>query len=180
MVYAGIGEEEHLVFSVITENGVEVDDDIVNRILELPAEIAGRCPQESAKLIDLRARKLNIQQQMVEEANRRYFLEECEKLDAFSEDLKTGLQHDINELKKAIRERKKEFKASTNLTLEQMLNLKDEINKMEVRRKKMEREYYLKEDEIDAANERLQDEIRAKLQGQCSIEHIMTISFEIV
>lgn len=180
LVYAGIGEEEHLVFSVITENGVEVDDDIVNRILELPAEIAGRCPQESAKLIDLRARKLNIQQQMVEEANRRYFLEECEKLDAFSEDLKTGLQHDINELKKAIRERKKEFKASTNLTLEQMLNLKDEINKMEVRRKKMEREYYLKEDEIDAANERLQDEIRAKLQGQCSIEHIMTISFEIV
>lgn len=44
----------------------------------------------------------------------------------------------------------------------------------------MRRELYEREDEIDSANERLQDEIRSKLSGTSRTEHIMTISFEIV
>ena len=43
----------------------------------------------------------------------------------------------------------------------------------------MRRELYDREDEIDIANERLQDEIREKLKGNCTVNNIMTISFEI-
>ena len=40
--------------------------------------------------------------------------------------------------------------------------------------------YYLYEDEIDAEKDRLQDEVRKRLDGQCRIEHIMTLAFTIV
>ena len=44
----------------------------------------------------------------------------------------------------------------------------------------MQRDLYAQQDAIDADNERLQDEIREKLNGKIVTEHIMTISFEIV
>ena len=35
--YTGFETEEHLIFTVVTEDGTEVDEDIVNRFMELPA-----------------------------------------------------------------------------------------------------------------------------------------------
>ena len=180
LAYEGIGEEEHLVFSVVTEDGTQVDDETINRILELPASVAGACPEEGAELRAMREQRLGLQKQAVEDANKKYYLEECEKLEAYSEDLKEGLQHELKDLKKAITEKKKIFRASTSLPLREMLEMKDEINKMEARYKKMQRELYAREDEIDEEKERLQEEIRQKLQGKCAKVHIMTIGFEVV
>lgn len=128
----------------------------------------------------MREQRLALQKLAVEEANKKYYLEECEKLDAYSEDLKEGLQHELKDLKKAILEKKKIFRACSSLPLREMLEMKDEINKMEARRKKMQRELYIREDEIDEEKERLQEAVRQKLQGNCVVEHIMTIGFEIV
>ena len=61
-----------------------------------------------------------------------------------------------------------------------MLVMKDEINKLELKRKKMQREVYDREDEIDAEKERLQEEVRRKLEGNCTIQNIMVIEFEVV
>ena len=95
--------------------------------------------------------------------------------------MKEGLERDIKELGKLIKEKKKEFKTSSgDKTLEEMLDLKDEINKLEAKRKEMRRNLYEQQDAIDEQNEHLQEEIRKKLEGHMMTEHIMTISFEIV
>lgn len=65
-------------------------------------------------------------------------------------------------------------------TLAEMLEMKEEVSRLEERRKKLRRDMYEREDEIDAKNERLQDEIRVKLEGAYTLNHIMAISFEIV
>ena len=44
----------------------------------------------------------------------------------------------------------------------------------------MQRDLYDKQDAIDDENDRLQEEIRKKLEGKIVTEHIMTISFEVV
>lgn len=44
----------------------------------------------------------------------------------------------------------------------------------------MQREIYQQEDEIDMQRDKLQEEIRQKLNGQTKICHIMTISFNVV
>lgn len=72
------------------------------------------------------------------------------------------------------------MKANTaNLTLAEMLGLKDEINRLEEKRKKMQRELYDEEDRIEAQNERLQEDLRKRLQGERTFENILTISFAI-
>ncbi len=178
--YTGFETEEHLIFTVVTEDGTEVDEDIVNRFMELPATVIGDCEPETAELNEKRRTGIALRQAKIEEENKKYFLEECAKLDAYSEDLKEGLQRELKELGKEITEKKRIFKSSTDRPLAEMLDMKEEINRLEERRKKMRRELYEREDEIDSANERLQDEIRSKLAGTSKAEHIMTISFEIV
>lgn len=180
MSYDGIGEEEHLVYTVVTEEGSELDNDLVNRLLELPGKITGICPPESAQMIDKRKENLEMQKIQIENANRQYYLDECDKLDAYSEELKDGLEREIKDMRKEIAAKKKEFKSSTNLPLSQMLDLKDEINRLEKKRKEKQRDLYEQQDKIDAENEHLQEEMKRKLEGEIVIEHIMTISFEIV
>lgn len=79
-----------------------------------------------------------------------------------------------------IKEKEKECRSSTNLPLDQIIAMKDEINKLKDKRKKMQREIYQQEDEIDMQRDKLQEEIRQKLNGTTEIRHIMTISFEVV
>ncbi len=178
--YNGLSHEEHLLFSVITEDGTLMDDDIVNNMLSLPAEIIGACPSESPELVQLRETRLGTQQAQVEEVNKQYYLNECDKLDAYSEDLKEGLQRKRKELDKLIKEKEKEFRTSTNLPLDRIISMKDEINKLKDKRKKMQREIYQQEDEIDMQRDKLQEEIRQKLNRTAKITHIMTIAFEVV
>lgn len=180
MAYDGIGNEEHLVFTLITDNGTVLDEDLINRLFELPGEITGDCPAESGELIERRKARLEAQRIEIENANKKYYLEECEKLDAYSEELKEGLEREIKELRKTITAKKKEFKASTSLPLDEMLSIKDEINKLEKRRKEKQRNLYDEQDRIDEENDRLQEEIRKKLEGKIVTTHIMTISFEII
>ncbi len=177
--YDGIGEEEHLVFTVKCDDGTVLDEDLVNNMLELQGNVVGPCPIETNEFINIRQELLNLKQQQVEENNKIYYLEECDKLDAYSEDLKEGLKRELKELKKAINEKNKEFRASTNLPLADMLAMKDEIEKMKKKRKTMERDINKREDEIDEMNDRLQAEIREKLKGNSTITHIMTIGFRI-
>jgi len=180
LTYNGFETEEHLIFSVLTDDGTALDDDLINRIMELPATIIGDRHNEPAELDELRRANTEARQAEIERINKEYFLQECEKLDAYSEDLKEGLQRELKDLGKQITEKKRLLRSSTDRPLAEMLEIKDEINRLEELRKKKRRELYEREDEIDTANERLQDEIRSKLAGTSQIEHIMTISFEIV
>ena len=106
-------------------------------------------------------------------------MDECAKLDAYSEDLKEGLQRELKDIKKTIAEKKREFRNSTDLPLDEMLSIKDDLNKLERQRKRMQRDLYDREDEIDAQNEQLQAEMREKLRGNSKLERIMTIAFEV-
>lgn len=76
------------MFSAITQDGTVLDEDTINSMLELPAVVAGVGMKESAELQAVRQQRLELQRQTVEESNKQYYLEECDKLDAYSEDLK--------------------------------------------------------------------------------------------
>lgn len=180
MTYDGLSHEEHLVFTVIPEDDMEMDEEILNNMLCLPAEIVGDYPIESPELIQLRDKRLGVQRERIEEANKQFYLEECNKLDAYSDDLKEGLKRKRKELDKQIKEKEKICRESTSLPLDQIVAMKDEIFKLKDRKKKMQREIYQQEDEIDMQRDKLQEEIREKLNGTTEVNHIMTISFEIV
>lgn len=177
--YTGIGEEEHLVITAVADDGALLDDDLVNTLFELPAESCYATAGADDEVEALRKERVEQRQQAIEAANKQYFLDECAKLDAYSEDLKEGLQRELKDIKKTIAERKRVFRNSTDLPLDEMLSIKDELNKLERQRKRMQRDLYEREDEIDAQNEQLQAEMREKLRGNSKLDRIMTIAFEV-
>lgn len=176
--YAGIGEEEHLVVTALADDGETLDDGIVDTLFELPATAEATCGGADC-LEALRRERVEQQRQAIELANKKYYLDECAKLDAYSEDLKQGLQRDLKELKKAIAEKKREFRNSTDLPLDEVLEIRGELDRMKKRLTRMQRELYDREDEIDARNDELQDEMREKLRGNSHLERITTFAFTV-
>lgn len=175
--YSGIGEEEHLVITAVTDDGCQLDEDLVNTLFELPAELTDAAGAANGEVEALRKERVDQRQRAIEATNKQYFLDECAKLDAYSEDLKEGLQRELNDIKKAITEKNREFRNSTDLPLDEMLAVKDELEELKHKRKRMQRDLYDREDEIEAQNEQLQAEMREKLRGNSELERIMTISF---
>jgi hypothetical protein len=181
LTHKGIQNEERLILSVVTEDGTHVDDEMFARIMELHATAVGEFSPETEALIQ--ARRVGIQQQKddIAERNKHYFLDQVEKLDAYSEDLKEGLQKQLKALKKEITDKRKVFRTSQDtLVLDAMVELRTEITALEARRREMERDINIEEDRISADNERLQEEIRQRLNGEIKTETIMTFSFEII
>jgi hypothetical protein len=181
LVYLGFDTEENLIMSVVTEDGTEIDEAMMNSILELPAISIDECVPEVMELEKRREDSIAAQLQYIEKENKKYYLDECEKLDAYSEDLKEGLEREHKELRKLITEKRKLLRLSKDTEpLDVLVGIKDTINKLEEKRKNMQREIYDRQDEIELENECLQEEIRARLNGTSRTEHVMTVSFEIV
>ena len=65
-----------------------MDEDLINRMLELPATIVNSEITGIENLNEKRKENLAAQQTEIENKNKQYYLEECEKLDAYSEELK--------------------------------------------------------------------------------------------
>jgi SNF2 family DNA or RNA helicase len=180
LIYSGFETEEHIIMSVVTNDGTEIDDDMMNRILELPALVCGDCPPETEEIERRRRDGIAARQAVIDDENKRYFLEECDKLDAYSEDLKEGLQRELKDLRKLIIEKRRLFRASKDTsTLADMVAMQEELNSLKSKEKKMKRDIYDREDEIEAENTRIQEEIQARMNGESRTEHIMTISFEV-
>jgi len=179
LIYEGFEREEHLVVTVNSNDGTTVDEGIIDRIMELPATFDESEPY-SGELDEQRKRNSATVQAEIEKNNKQYFLQECEKLDAWSDDLKEGLQREVKELEREIRERTREFRASTDLPLVAMLEMKEEINRLKKLKDKKRREINLREDEIEAANERLQEEIQGKLVGSATTHNVMAVSFKVI
>jgi septal ring factor EnvC (AmiA/AmiB activator) len=166
---------------VDTEDGTHIDDEMMCRIMELPAIIVGVCPPETSALITRRQVGIEARKTDIENRNKNYYLDQCEKLDAYSEDLKEGLQRELKAIKKEISDKKKEARTQKDvMTLDQLVELQGEINRLDTRRKVMQRDLYNREDEIDRQRDALQEEIRLRLEGEITVETVMTFAFEIV
>ena len=177
--YSGIGEEEHLVVTALTDEGKTLDDSLVDILFELPETAQMSDAGVGVDLDALREERVEQQRRAIELANKKYYLDECAKLDAYSEDLKDGLQRDLKDLKKAITEKSRDLNRSVDQPLDEVVKMRGELNQMKKRLNMMRRELYTREDEIDARNDELQSEIRERLRGDDQLERIMTIAFEV-
>ena len=118
--------------------------------------------------------------QEIEDANKKYFLEECEKLDNWSEDRKFALDEEIKDMDKLIKEKKREMQfEQDSYSLSELLEKKAEIQKLTKNRTKKRQDLFAAQDQVDEENDRLQLEMRRRLKGENKIETIFTIRYEV-
>ena len=177
----GFDKEEHLLIAALDDCGKKLDANLINRIMELPAFVQNM-PEEKQPA-SLEALMHSLQQtklQEIEDANKKYFLEECEKLDNWSEDRKFALDEEIKDMDKLIKEKKREMQfEQDSYSLSELLEKKAEIQKLTKNRTKKRQDLFAAQDQVDEENDRLQLEMRRRLKGENKIETIFTIRYEV-
>jgi len=181
LTHKGIENEEHLVITVITNDGTPVDDEMVERIMALETTVVGECTPETAELITRRQQGIQQQKDEIAERNKQYFLEQEAQMEAYTEDLKDGLQKYLKATQKEISEKRKQKRALKDSgTLAEMLDVSAEINRLETALKKKKRELYDEEDKLERERDAFLEDVRNRLNGEIVTDTIMTFSFEIV
>jgi adenine-specific DNA-methyltransferase len=156
--------EDHILLSAISDTGAALSDDASIRLLKLGAQ-TGSSASPTPEIIeflnaDLSRRRQEIQRS-ISERNGRFFEEEAEKLDGWADDLKIGLEREIKDIDRQIKESRRA--AVSALTLEEKLAGQKHIKSLEALRTQKRRSLFDAQDEIDKQRSELIAQIEGKL-----------------
>lgn len=118
---------------------------------------------DAALLADLEARKAALLRE-INERNLGYFEQEVQKLDAWVDDLKLGLEQKIKEIDREIKEVRRT--AAILPMLEEKLWWQKKQRELEAKRSKLRRELFARQDEVEAQRNDLIDQLEAWPQQQ--------------
>jgi superfamily II DNA or RNA helicase len=175
----GFATEDHILLSGILDNGQPLESSACTRLFDLEGEPGQPLLLEAP---DALTGELSKERERVlrdlEERNGKWLDSEIEKLDLYTEDLKFGLEQEIKDLDKAIREVRRESVASAGLQhkLEHQRRLKELTTARNQRRKDL----FIAQDEVEARRETLIADIEGKLKQQQELTPLFTIRWNLV
>ena len=149
--------EDHLIVAAVTDDGQSLDEEVAAR--------CSPCRDRSSLAVQRRrgdgrlAGRIVTQQRQatiqrgISERNARFFEAEADKLDGWADDLKVGLEREIKELDRQIKEARRA--ATTALTLEEKLAGQKQIKALEAQRNQKRRSLFDAQDEVDSQREEL-------------------------
>jgi SNF2-related domain/Helicase conserved C-terminal domain len=186
--------EEHVIVSAVTSTGTIMLEDDPDKLLQLPCarpsiELSATCAGtadaiqmnidaiEQLLVQDLTQRR----KQLLGNINTRnlgHFEKEVEKLDAWADDLKLGLEQQIKEIDRQIKEVRRS--AATAATLEDKLQWHKHQRELESKRSQLRRELFARQDDIEAQRNGLITALESQLKQQVQIQTLFTVSWELV
>ena len=170
--------EEHLILAAECDSGDALDEEAVRRLLELPARTDRPLPiVPSGTIDDLTERRRAAIAQEAEKRNLAFFETETDKLDAWAEDLKAGLEREIKEIDRQIREARRTTKAA--ITLADKLAGQKLIKSLEAQRMQKRRSLFDAHDQVDAQRGELIDAIHGKLSQGEALTRLFTIRWRL-
>ena len=170
--------EDYLIFAAVTDKGDTLDEDVARRLLSLPGEtgqlVLATAPCELENVTQRQQTKI---QRDISERNAHFFEVETEKLDGWADDLKVGLEREIKELDRQIKEARRA--ATAALTLEEKLAGQKQVKALESQRNAKRRALFDAQDDIDRRREQLIAEVEGKLQQRVSQEKVLAIRWSL-
>lgn len=155
--------EDYLLLAAITDGMTVLDDDTARRMISLPASSVDLLPEyiSSGLTNELLAMKASSIKSDISMRNARFFEAEAEKLDGWADDLKVGLEREIKELDRQIKETRRA--ATLALTLEDKLAGQKQMKALEALRNQKRRSLFDAQDQVDKQREELISTIEGKL-----------------
>lgn len=140
--------------------------DFTAAYISLPCSVKDEIARQRAKIIG------NIEQR-----NLGLFTQESDKLDSWADDLKVGLEREIKELDRAIKESRTKSKGAA--TLAEKLEHQKEQRTLEASRDRKRRELFERQDEILQRRDNLIDELEKQLEQQITNRTILSCEWEL-
>jgi len=170
--------EDHLVFGALTDDGAPLDAESAARLLTLPGKVVGPCLSiaPATAEVAIQQRQAEIKR-TISERNARFFEAEAEKLEGWADDLKLGLEREIKEMDRQIREARRA--ATTALTLEEKLAGQKQIKALESQRNEKRRSLFEAQDRVDLQRAELIAGIEGKLTQKSGLHPLFTIRWNL-
>ncbi len=170
--------EDHLIFAAVTDTGNSLDEEVARRLISLPGEVGqGVVPALSGDLDGITQKRQTEIQGTISERNARFFEAEAEKLDGWADDLKLGLEREIKEFDRQIKEARRA--ATVALTLEEKLAGQKQIKALEAQRNEKRRSLFDAQDKVDKQREELIANIEGKLTQEVTVSRLFTIRWTV-
>jgi ERCC4-related helicase len=175
------GREQRLVVAAITDDDRILGEDDPEKLLRLPIssqtalDAAPNAPPALSSNLDQRRNAIARQ---VNERNLSYFQQEVEKLDAWADDLKVGLEQEIKELDRQIKEVRRT--ATVAVTLEEKLHWQKQQRELEQRRGRIRRALFDRQDEIEGRRNDLIADLEMQLAQQAATHGLFIIEWELI
>jgi superfamily II DNA or RNA helicase len=165
----GFETEDHILLGGVLDDGEPLDSSACKRLFDLQGEAGQPLVLEPP---DSLQSEMNKEQQRVlgelEERSGKWLDSEIEKLDRWTEDLKYGLEQEIKDLDKEIRDTKRQAKVA--VALETKLPLHRRAKELESDRASKRRDLFNAQDEIDTRKESLISDIESRLKKDADVE----------
>jgi hypothetical protein len=171
--------EDHIVLVGQTHDGHSLDQEVLEKLLCFPVVSATSTADKVTSSLneELSRRKTDILLE-VNQRNLKYFEAEVDKLDSWADDLKVGLEQEIKQLDKEIREVRRTAKAAPDLN--EKLEWQKRQRDLEKLRGRKRRELFDKQDEVDARRESLIAELEEKLEQRVEERPLFAIGWRVV
>ena len=169
--------EEHLILVARTDAGQTLDAEMCQKLMLIPAAIDGDRPGKSPDLSASREEEVKRHLGQIEQRNVTFFDEEVIKLDRWSDDLKQGLEREIKEIDKEIREARKA--AALAQSLRAKLEGQKQIKALESTRNRKRRELFDAQDAIDVQRDELIAKIEKQMRQRTRVLPIFSLRWEI-
>ena len=172
--------EDYLLLAGMTDAGEALHDEDPEKLLRLPAQAVTSSAHQLREPGVLEATLKRLEHQRIREVNQRnlgYFETEVQKLDAWADDLKFGLENEVKELDREIKEVRRT--AAVSATLEEKLQWQKRQRDLEDKRNQLRRKIFDRQDEIDGQRNRLIEELEAKLSRKMQTTDVFTIQWSL-
>ncbi len=173
---------EYLIFNIYDQEGCPLKPEIGPALFQLEAELDPASWQDFPKPerleADLNERVESLTRQ-AEADNQVYFVEELDKIDRWSDDLKNGLELEIESLNREIRDVDRQSRLQPGL--KEKLVFQKQKAALEKKRHQKRHELFEAQDEIDRKRRLLIEQIEKQMDsGRSSTERIMAVKWTIV
>lgn len=168
--------EDHLLLAALSDDGEMLSDEASSRLLTIGAAIGvdTAVPNHiEPELSDQLAVQQDRIRRGISERNARFFEMEAEKLDGWADDLKVGLERELKELDRQIKEARRA--ATVALTLEEKLAGQKAVKALETERSTKRRSLFDAQDKIDEQRTELIAQIEGKLEQKINVQPLFTI-----
>lgn len=181
--------EDHLILSAVSTDGQALEPEAAARLLSISGRMEPRKGQialdrdETERCLIARLGEVsNLRQaavrRTISERSARAFETEADKLDGWADDLKLGLEREIKELDRQIKEARRA--ATVTVTLEEKLAAQKRMKGLEGERNQKRRSLFDAQDDIDRKREGLIAQLEAQLAQKVTNECLFTVSWRVV
>ena len=173
-------DEDRLLLAGLTDEGEALDQETLIRLWSLAgvrgAEVSPPSDVTERLEAELDRRRLGVRDEIAVR-NARFFEEEAAKLDGWADDLKVGLEREIKEIDRQIRDARRAATAAQSLP--EKLDGQRTIKTLEQLRSQKRRSLFDAQDDIDKRREGLISEIEAKLEQAQEEETLFTVRWRL-